>query len=75
MKKLEINKIKNIDSKRLADAYKQKLAKQKRGIEFFKYLVEDVDYKKEKTNIDAPLEVFKIVPISEKGVKYFKGEY
>ena len=40
-------------------------------IQKFKELEEGVDYVKEKTNIDAPLKVFTIKPISDKGRDWF----
>lgn len=57
------------------EQYRERQEKMKRGIEYFRTLIEGIDYKKEKTDITTPAEVFRIVPISEKGEKYFKGDY
>ena len=49
----------------------EKLAKR---VAYFNTLEEGVDYKNVETDINAPLSVFKVVPLSEKGKKYFNGE-
>ena len=63
------------NAEKIIEHYNKNEGKRKKMIAYFKTLEEGVDYKKVPSCPDAPLEVFQLFPISEKGGKYFTGEY